>query len=249
MSVTEEQIDLPVDEGTMAVTTYRDDDGEPRPAVVLVHDANGLSQAMLDLARGLAEQGFVVATPDTFHRAGRMQIGDPAAGIEANMWLREGMTNTGHISDMNALARHLQSQSYVQPGLVGITGFCLGGRISFLAASQGVGFGPSVLFYPTRLHGPDPAIPGSPHPIEFSNGVTNPMLIFFPSLDPQNPPDKIALIRDALADAPVESIVVDNAVHGFAHDGGRFDPEKGPPAWNRCVDFFVEHLKATAVRR
>ena len=200
------------------------------------------------MARGLAERGFVTAAPDTFHRAGRMKLSDPAAGPTGNMWLREGMTNNGHLSDMNALARHLQSQSYVQPGPIGVSGFCLGGRVGFLAASQGVGYGPSVLFYPTRLHQSDPAVPGTPPPLESASGVTSPMLIFFPSLDPQNPPDRIALIREALANAPVESVVVENAQHGFAQPFGRaFDPEKGPPAWNRCVDFFLEHLKATAV--
>ena len=72
------------------------------------------------------------------------------------------------------------------------------------------------------------------------------MLIYFPELDPQNPPDKIALIRKALANAPVESVIIDGAVHGFAHDGGRFDAERGQLAWNRCIDFFVEHLKTPA---
>lgn len=244
MSIIEEQIDLPVDEGSMTVTTYRDDDGKPRPTIVIVHDANGLAQGTLDQARGLAERGFVVAAPDTFHRAGKMLVSDPTAEISSKMWMRDGMTNDGHISDMNTLARHLQPQTYVQPGPLGITGFCLGGRISFLAVSRAVGYGPSVLFYPTRLHGSDPAVEGSPMPLAFASGVINPMLIFFPELDPQNPPDKIALIREALADAPVESVVVDGAVHGFAHDGGRFDLERGTQAWNRCAEFFAEHLKA-----
>ena len=244
MAVVEQQIDLSVDEGTMAVVTYRDPDGPPRPVVVVVHDAFGLSQGTLDIARGLAEQGFVTAAPDTFHRVGRMKTGDAAAGTDANMWLREGMTNDGHLLDMNALVRHLQSHPYVQPGPAGITGFCLGGRIAFLAASQGVGFGPSVLFYPTRLHESDPAIPGSPAPIEFAGGVKSPMLIFFPELDPQNPPDRIAMIREALAGAPVETVVVAGAQHGFAH-GHALDQQKGPPAWNRCVGFFVEHLKGS----
>ena len=160
MATIEEQIDLPVDEGTMATVVYRNDDNTPRTAVVLLHDAHGLTRSTLDIARGLSEEGFVVAAPDTYHRVGRMRTDEEPNAPEGNMWLREGMTNTGHLSDMNRLAAFLKSQPYVRAGDVGVTGFCLGGRISFLAGSQGIGFGPSVPFYMTRTWQPDPAVPG-----------------------------------------------------------------------------------------
>ena len=126
MAIIKEEIDLNVAEGTMAVVTFRDNDSAPRPAIVLVHDANGLLPAMLDIARGLAENGFVVAAPDVYHRVGRMQTGDPALPILDKMWLREGMTNEGHLLDMNALAAHFQGQDYVSDGLVDDLGkFCV----------------------------------------------------------------------------------------------------------------------------
>lgn len=243
MAIIKEEIDLNVSEGTMAVVIFRDNDSAPRPAIVLVHDANGLLPATLDIARGLAENGFVVAAPDVYHRVGRMQTSDPALPIPDKMWLREGMTNEGHLLDMNALAAHLQRQGHVSDGLVGVTGFCLGGRIAFLAASRGEGFGPSVLFYPTRLCEPDPAFAQTTPPITFAGGVTSPMLTFFPELDSQNPPENIKAINAALAASPAESVVVPNAAHGFAQPGTpEYHREEGPIAWQRCVDFFVEYL-------
>jgi len=241
--IIEEEIDLAVADGTMAVVTFRDMDSVPRPAIVLVCDANGLLPATLDIARGLAAEGFVVASPDVYHHVGRMQTTDPSLPSADKMWIREGMTNEGHLLDMNALAAHLQAQDYVRDGLVGVTGFCLGGRIAFLAASRGEGFGPSVLFYPTRLHEPDPANAETAPPLMFAGGVTSPMLIFFPELDAQNPPDNIAAINQALRAAPTESVVVPNAQHGFAQPASAgYHAIEGPIAWQRCVDFFVEHL-------
>jgi carboxymethylenebutenolidase len=248
MPTTETITELPVDEGEMTVVTYAPTDGAPRPAIILLHSATGLEPMMLEIAQGLAEEGFVVAAPDTFHHAGRMLTAPHGATVEESMALRAGMTNAGHLSDMNALVRHLQAQSYVQPGPVGITGFCLGGRISFLAVSQGVGFGPSVLFYPTRLVESDPAVPGSPAPIDSATGVTEQMLIFFPELDGQNPPANIATIRAALAHAPVESHVVLGANHGFAQPKDhRFDAVEGPRAWQQTVAFFAKHLPQAQV--
>lgn len=64
---------------------------------------------------------------------------------------------------------------------------------------------------PPRLHESDPALPNSLQPLASADGVTNPMLIYFSELDPQNPPDKIALTCETLADALVEPVVVGGA--------------------------------------
>ncbi len=243
MSIIEEIVDLSVDDGQMTVFTYREDNDRARPAIVLLHDAHGLVRGTLDIAKDLASEGFVVAAPDTFHRAGRMMNDESGPPQQDSMLLRKGMTNDGHLSDMNSVARYLGAQAYVSQGLVGVTGFCLGGRIAFLAATQGVGFGPSVLFYPTRLWRSDPAVAGAPTPLSVAT-VTSPMLSFFPELDSQNPPERIEEFRKTLASMPVESVVVPNAIHGFAQPQSvHYQPEHGPEAWQLCIDFFKQHLE------
>jgi carboxymethylenebutenolidase len=242
MAIIAEIANLAVGKGSMAVVTYRDTDGIPRPAIVLLHDAHGLVPGTLKIAEGLAAEGFVVVAPDTFHRAGWMMTDESGPAQQDSMLLRVGMTNAGHLSDMNLLAEHIQSQAYVSQEQVGVTGFCLGGRIAFLAATQGVGFGPSVFFYPTRLWQSDPAIPDAPVPLSVAI-INHPMLSFFPELDPQNPPERVEEFKATFAGMPVESVVVPNGVHGFAQpQGAYFHPEHGPIAWQRCIDFFKQHL-------
>ena len=187
MNVREEELDLSVDEGEMAVFLYRPDDGGPRPAIVMMHDALGLSEEARAQGRWLAEQGYVVAMPDTFHRAGRLLTLDLlGGGDDATPRIRRGMTNGGHRSDLARLAAFLREQADVD-GRVGLTGFCLGGRISFLGATLGDVFDATAAFYPTRLLQPDPAIPDSPWPIHDAAKVTRPLLMFFPELDAFNP--------------------------------------------------------------
>ena len=72
-----------------------------------------------------------MAMPDTFHRAGRLLTLDLlGGGDDATPRIRRGMTNDGHRSDLARLAAFLREQGDVD-GRVGLTGFCLGGRISF----------------------------------------------------------------------------------------------------------------------
>ena len=205
MNVREEELDLSVDEGEMAVFLYRPDDGGPAPAIVMMHDALGLSEEARAQGRWLAEQGYVVAMPDTFHRAGRLLTLDLlGGGDDATPRIRRGMTNDGHRSDLARLAAFLREQADVD-GRVGLTGFCLGGRISFLGATLGDVFDATAAFYPPRLLQPDPAFPDSPWPIHDAAKVTRPLLMFFPELDAFNPRENFEAVRQAsrtLARAP-----------------------------------------------
>ena len=245
MNVREEELDLRVDEGEMAVFLYRPDDGGPRPAIVMMHDALGLSEEARAQGRWLAEQGYVVAMPDTFHRAGRLLTLDLlGGGDDATPRIRRGMTNDGHRSDLARLAAFLHEQADVD-GRVGLTGFCLGGRISFLGATLGDVFDATAAFYPTRLLQPDPAFPDSPWPIHDAAKVTRPLLMFFPELDAFNPRENFEAVRQAFADAgtSAEAVWVEDADHGFAQPAGRkHHPERSAEAWERTLAFFAEHL-------
>ncbi len=245
MDILAQEIDLPVDDGDMAVFLYTPDTPEPRPAIVMVHDALGLSEDAREQARWIAEQGYVVAAHDTFHRAGRLLTTEAlGGGDEATRRIRQGMTNDGHSADLVRLAEFLRRQPAVN-GRVGLTGFCLGGRIAFLGATLGGVFDAVVPFYPTRLRESDPAIPGSPRPIDSAGGITSPLLMFFPELDVFNPADGVEVIRAACsaAPAPVEAVWVEGADHGFAQPAGaNHHPACSAEAWRRALAFFAEHL-------
>lgn len=250
MSIEREIVDLPGPEGDFAVVTFRHLEGgnteaPPRPAVIFLHDVTGLTEGNLAMAEAIAEEGYVVAAPDLFHRYGRMEIMPHEVPYEETLKIRVGMTNAGHLADVNLLVTRLQQMPGVAPGPVGVLGFCLGGRVAWLAATGGTGIGPSVLFYPTRLLQPDPAIPDSAAPIEAVGAIHSPMLILFPQLDPQNKPEEIETIRAAInrAGVPTESFVIAGVDHGFAVPGHpAHDPAVGPVEWRHALDFLATHL-------
>ena len=155
------------------------------------------------------------------------------------------MTNDGHCADITRLAAFLRERPGSN-GRVGLTGFCLGGRISFLGATLGDVIDATVAFYPTRLLESDPAIPGSPWPVHGAGNVTNPLLMFFPALDGFNPYANVESIRTAFCDTGgrVRAVWVEDANHAFAQpESAACHPERAAEAWGEALAFFDRHLR------
>ena len=246
MATREEEFNLPVDEGEMVVFLYEPEGAGPLPSIIMVHDATGLTAAAREQASWRAGHGYAVAALDVFHRAGRLlTTAGLGGGPEATLQIRAGMTNDGHYADITRLAAFLRERSGSN-GRVGLTGFCLGGRISFLGATLGDVIDATVAFYPTRLLESDPAIPGSPWPIHGAGNVTNPLLMFFPALDGFNPYSNVESIRAAFGDAGdrVRAVWVEDANHAFAQpENAGYHPERAAEAWEEALAFFDRHLQ------
>ena len=244
MPLIHDTIDLPVDDGTMTVVTYRPDDGHPHPAIIVSHDAYGLREGILTIAERFASEGYFVAAPDAYHHVGSMKTVPRGAPREEQLALREGMTNDGHAADIAHLVAYLRGLD-ATTDRVGITGFCLGGRITYLAAAYQTGVDAAVAFYMTRVWQEDPAIPGSPAPIARAKDVACPFLSFYPALDNQNPPERIEEIAQAIkaSSAGYQPVVYPEADHGFFQsDSPAYSPTRATEAWEQTKAFFTKHL-------
>jgi len=240
-----EKLSLQLNDGVMTVFVLNVTKQADIPTIIMVHDAHGLTPDALEQAKWLSQHGYRVVAPDVFYRVGELQTTSILGNtIEAMMSLRKGMTNQGHKSDMEILSRHIKN-TYHSNRKIGITGFCLGGRITYLAASNTSDFDAAVAFYPTRLREADPAIRASLKPIDNGKNINIPLMIFFPELDEFNPPDGIEVIHKASITNkhPLEIITVKGANHGFAQSGSPgFHPQSSKEAWGRALDFFSTHL-------
>lgn len=240
-----EKISLPLDDGNMTAFVFNATGQLDIPTIIMVHDAHGLTNDALEQAKWLSQNGYRVVTPDVFYRVGDLQTTSILGNTpEAMMSLRKGMTNQGHKSDMEILSRHIKN-TYPVNRKIGITGFCLGGRIAYLVASGTSDFDAAVAFYPTRLREADPAIKTSPKPTDSGGNINIPLMIFFPELDDFNPPDGIEAIQKAsnISKHPIEIVRVKDANHGFAQPkSAGFDAQSSEKAWIRTLDFFSTHL-------
>jgi len=234
MSTTSTMIDVPTPAGAMPAQLSRPAGAGPFPAVVVIQEAFGLNAHIKDVGQRLAGEGYVTIAPDVFHRGGRGRTAGYDELPKALQLMGE-LTDAGIVEDVRAAVDHLRTLPYVRADRIGITGFCMGGRVSFLAASK----------LPDAIAAAVPFYGGGIAP-EWTATVKHPVLAFFGDQDPFIPNEQVETLR---AEAkrlgkPVEIVVYAGAPHGFfCNERDSYRPDAAKDAWARLLAFFGEHLQ------
>jgi carboxymethylenebutenolidase len=118
----------------------RPDGDGPFPAVVLIQHQNGVDKFMEEMTERIGGAGYFGVTPDLYHRDGPDCKDDGPTR-------RGRLRDRAIISDVNATLDFLNGQRLVDPGRVGIVGFCLGGRVAYLMAAANSSFKAAVSYY------------------------------------------------------------------------------------------------------
>ena len=113
------------------------------PAILVCHENRGLTPHIKDVARRLAQAGYVAIAPDLLSREGGTANLDPA---QIPGLLGEA-GNIRHVNDFLAAYNHLQTLAFVDGRRVGMTGFCFGGGITWDVATQLPELRAAVPFY------------------------------------------------------------------------------------------------------
>ncbi len=213
--------------------------------VVVVQEAFGLNNHIKEVASRLAGEGYVVLAPDLYYREGPAVVGydnlPEAIRLMSTLW------DDTTVKDMGAVISHLQQQPSACSDRIGVTGFCMGGRVTFLTACMNPAVKAAVPFYGGGIGSVMQVSERTPKaPLEYVDRLTAPMLLFFGGDDPFIPLDEVELIKRRLAELKknAETVVYPGAPHGFfcnERDSYRSDAAKD--AWARMLRFFAQHLK------
>jgi len=103
------------------------------PAIILLQEAFGVNGHMRNVADDFASRGYVVITPEIFHRTAPKYWEGPYTDFAAVMPHYSAITNEGLTADLVACHKWLTEQADVDTGSIFSIGYCLGGRVSFLA--------------------------------------------------------------------------------------------------------------------
>jgi pimeloyl-ACP methyl ester carboxylesterase len=130
--MTATRTEIATDDGAAPAFWY----GAPTaPGVLVLMDGLGMRPAMHEIAARIAAAGYRVLLPDLFHRLGAYTPPDPASmfadpAVRAAWGARlAGTTSAKLVRDLRAYLDALG------PAKVGITGYCMGGRLALLAAA------------------------------------------------------------------------------------------------------------------
>ena len=213
---------------------------EARAAVIVIQEAYGVTGYIERVADDLADAGYYAVAPHLFHRSETtlVEYGDIKTAVEMIVTLDDAK----ELMDVDAAIEHLRSVGFADEQ-IGIVGFCMGGRVTFLTcARRDIGAG--VGFYGGAIVGGWP--PGFAALDGEAATLKAPWLGLFGDQDPSIPVEHVEQLRAALKDAPVETEIVryPEAGHGF-HSEPRpasYHAESAADAWTRTLDWFGRHL-------
>lgn len=208
------------------------------PGVVVIMHGPGLDQFIEDRVRELARHGYAAAAPDLYHR-------QPADG--ADVMARIGRLRHGEIlADVDAAIAHLRSLSQPRVTELAVLGFCMGGRITYLAAgARPTMWRAAVVFYGGNIMKP---WDDGPAPFELTPQIACPMLGLFGVDDPNPSPADVDRIDAELTrhGKPHEVHRYTGAGHAFLNfmNAERYRPEQAKEAWQKALAFLDRHLKS-----
>jgi dienelactone hydrolase len=133
-------VQIPAADGHSHGTLHVPDGDGPWPGVLVFPDAGGTRETFGRMGDRLAGMGYVALIPDIYYRAGRWAPFDAATLFtDSQERARLGtlvsvLTNDRVIADAGAYADFLLARPEVRGSAIGTTGYCLGGRMSLIAA-------------------------------------------------------------------------------------------------------------------
>src|SRR3989475_1833944 len=107
----------------------------PAPAVLVIMEAFGLNAHIKGVARRFAAEGYVALAPDLYWRGGKGRAVRYDQLPEA-IALMQSLRDDEVLADVGGAIAYLERQPFVRGDRIGITGFCMGGRVSFLIACE-----------------------------------------------------------------------------------------------------------------
>ena len=214
----------------------------PFPGVVVIHHGAGvgLDQFTQDITDRFAEEGYASIAPDMFHRVTDAMLADGRARYDH-------LDDVEIVADVDATIDFLRDHPAVDSARVGVTGFCMGGRIAYLAASN-PDFSGAVPYYGSNIMIPRGSATRSP--FDLNAEIDCPIMFHFGETDPNPSQEDMATLDAELSrlGKPHQFFTYSGAGHGFMnHTGDGYHREAAETAWARTLDFFALHLKRTRV--
>lgn len=204
--------------------------------IVILPDVRGLHPFFEDLALRYAERGISALAIDYFGRTAGTGDRDPdfdhSSHVDQARW--ENLQG-----DIKSAVAFLRAQDPA-PRSVFTTGFCMGGRLSSMSATLGLGLGGVIPFYGWPV---GPNRNGTPAPAENAEKIECDVLAIYGEADTGIPQEARDEYDAALDKAGVrhETIVEPGAPHGFFDRRAEQHHEAADDAWDRTLAFIRRH--------
>ncbi len=239
----EKTIDLGSEELYAYVAEPEKKDGK-LPIIIIASEIFGVHEHIADIARRFAKLGYMAIAPEFFTRAG-----DPTSlGTVAEI-MSEIVSKTPDKQVMSDISAALKwaGENGGDTVRVGVTGFCWGGRITWLACANLPEVKAGVAWYGRLVGDKSENFPA--HPVDLAESLKAPVLGLYGGKDTGIPLDTVEQMKQALykassnpAAAKSQFVIYPDAPHAF-HADYRATYQEGPAknGWDQCIKWFKQH--------
>ncbi len=238
----ETETDVATPDGAMKTFIYHPTHDGPHPIILYLMDAPSIRPALKDMAARLASAGYYVMLPYLFYRGGPYrEFGTSDEEMHARHQLIETVTPTNIIGDAEALLAQAATDPAAADGPVGAVGFCMSGGLT-LAVAKAL---PSRVVAAASIHGAWLVRSGDDSPHLNLDRAQAELYFAWCDEDVTAPKEDLDTVRDALDKAGVRYTLdfFDDAIHGFAPPGERYDRRASELHWERVHSLMRRNLR------
>jgi carboxymethylenebutenolidase len=234
------EVKIPTGDGAMPAYRAAPPSGGPFPTVLVVQEVFGVHEHIRDVCRRFAKQGYLAIAPELYARQG-----DPSKIADVQQLVAEIVSKVPDaqvMSDLDAAAAWAE-QNGGDGARLAVTGFCWGGRITWLYAAHGAKVKAGVAWYGRLATPSDPLHPKQP--VDVAASLRAPVLGLYGGQDAGIPLADVEKMRAALAAAgktDSEIRVYPDAPHGFHADyRPSYREADAKDGWDRTLAWFAKH--------
>ena len=229
-------VSIPVEGGTIPAYRARPATDANLPVVLVVQEIFGVHAHIQDVCRRFARLGYLAIAPSLFERQGDVTKLPDIASIRPVV---AKVPDAQVMSDLDATVVWAGLAGGGDTGKLGITGFCWGGRITWLYAVHNPSLKAGVAWYGRLVGVSTPEQPS--YPLDLVARIKAPVLGLYGGKDDGIPLETVERMQAALkaAGSRSEIVIYPEAPHGFHADyRPSYRPEAAANGWSRLLTWF-----------
>ncbi|MFZ6718588.1 dienelactone hydrolase family protein [Undibacterium sp. Ji49W] len=206
------------------------------PVILVISEIFGVHEHIADVARRFAKQGYLALAPELFVRQGDAKNAESVAVLIKEIISK--VPDAQVMGDLDAAVAWAGSNGGDIKRL-GITGFCWGGRITWMYSAYNPSVKAGVAWYGKLLGDASALTPK--HPIDIASGLKTPVLGLYGAKDQGIPVESVFKMEVELkkGNSKSEFKVYENSGHAFNADyRPSYNEADAKDGWNRCLAWF-----------
>jgi carboxymethylenebutenolidase len=233
-------VKIPVKDGEIPAYRAMPATGKNFPVVLVVQEIFGVHEHMQDICRRFAKLGYLAIAPELFARQGDVSKMSDIQEIISKVVSK--VPDAQVMSDLDATVAWAQKSVKGNTDKLGITGFCWGGRITWLYSAHNPQVKAGVAWYGRLVSESKPLTPK--HPVDVAAGLKVPVLGLYGGSDDGIPVSTVEQMRQALkaGNSGSEIIVYPDTPHGFYADyRPSYRKARAEDGWKRLQAWFKQY--------